>query len=277
VRFLRTRPKPSAPARAAEGDPGPYRNRYDIAREGYEVRVSQLARALDQSSLKNYLSAIGNIVLGIGIVTIALRGGVRPIFVPYDQFGRVIQYDDLSRFKNPPRAMVEAELSRWLVNVRGIYHGDPIAQLDRARAAKQFLTPEAEQWLNQYFSAASRNPAHLLHDLTRTVEVVSISKDPDRNLWYMQWRELDVPARGAYVESAWQGTFKVDFLPGRTEEAVWANPTGIRISSIEWNRMRERVSSPTSPVGSSAPAAPDPQAVPPPSAPGARLPEGGRR
>lgn len=99
LRFLRwsgSRPTP----RSVDVEAGPYRSRYDIAREGYEVRVNQLARALDQSTLKNYLSALGNIVLGIGIVTLALRGGVRPIFIPYDQFGRVVQYDDMSRMKD---------------------------------------------------------------------------------------------------------------------------------------------------------------------------------
>jgi type IV secretory pathway TrbF-like protein len=259
VRIFRKR-SPAAPAPREEADSGPYRTRYDIAREGYEIRLAQLARALDQSTLKNYLAAAGNIVLAIGIVTIALRGGVRPIFIPYDQFGRVIHYDDLSRFKHPPRAMVESELGRWLVNVRGIYYGDPVAQLDRARAAKRLLTPEAERWLDQYFSVPSRNPALLLRDLSRTVELVSISKDVDRPVWYLQWRELDVSVRGGYTESVWQGTLKVDFVPGATEEAVWANPAGIRITSIEWNRVRERTSAApaAAPPPAAAPAEPRP-------------------
>lgn len=223
------------------------------------MRLAQLARALDQSSLKNYLSGTGNIVLTAGLVMIALRGGVRPIFIPYDQFGRVIHYDDLSRFKDPPRAIVESELGRWLVNVRGIYYGDPVAQLDRARAAKRLLSPEADQWLDQYFSAPSRNPALLLRDLSRTVELVSISRDVDRPVWYLQWRELDVSPRGGYAESVWQGTLKVDFVPSGTEEAVWVNPAGIRITSIEWNRVRERASA--------APVAPPPVAPPPAAAP----------
>jgi type IV secretory pathway TrbF-like protein len=264
VRIFRKR-SPAASARdAAETEPGPYRSRYDIAREGYDMRIAQLARALDQSSLKNYLSGTGNIVLAVGLVMIALRGGVRPIFIPYDQFGRVIHYDDLSRFKDPPRAMVESELGRWLVNVRGIYYGDPVAQLDRARAAKRLLAPEAEQWLDQYFSVPSRNPALLQRDLSRTVELVSISKDVDRPVWYLQWRELDVPVRGGYTESVWQGTLKVDFAPGRTEEAVWANPAGIRITSIEWNRIRERTSAPPTPAAPPPAAAPaDPHPVSP--------------
>lgn len=225
------------------------------------MRVAQLARALDQSSLKNYLAALGNIVLGVGIVMIALRGGVRPIFIPYDEFGRVIAYDDLSRFKDPPRATVEAELARWLVSVRGIYFGDPVAQMDRGRVAKRYVTPEAEEWLNQYFGDPTRNPSLLLRDLSRTVELVSISKDPDRPLWYLQWREIEVPARGGAVESIWQGTLKVDFVPARTEEGVWANPTGIRISSIEWNRLRQTNNVPAAPPPAS-PAAPPPVAPP---------------
>jgi type IV secretory pathway TrbF-like protein len=238
VRFPWTRSSAAPPVR--EGEPGPYRTRYDVARQGYELRVSQLARALDQAAIKTYLAGAGNLLLGAGIVTLALRGGVRPIFVPYDRLGRVIRTEELSRFREPPRAMVEAELARWLVNVRGIYHGDPVAQLDRGRAATALLAPAAEQWLAEYYSVPSRNPAHLLRDLSRTVEVVGISRDPDRPLWHLQWREIDVPARGAYVESAWEATLKVEFAPGRTEEAVWANPTGIRIVSIEWHRLRQR-------------------------------------
>lgn len=256
--LFRNRTKPPAPVRGGEGEQGPYRNRYDIAREGYEMRVAQLARALDQSSLKTYLSVLGNIVLAIGIVMIALRGGVRPIFIPYDQFGRVIQYEDLSRFNNPSRSTVESELGEWLVNVRGIYFGDPVAQMDRARAAKWFLTPAAEEWLKQYYDGPNRNPRLLLSEISRTVELVSISRDPERPLWYLQWREIDTQARGGSAESIWQATLKIEFVPGRTEEAVWANPTGIRISSIEWNRLRERTTPPDA-----APAASQAQVSPP--------------
>jgi type IV secretory pathway TrbF-like protein len=266
VRLPWTRTSASKTAGDRDAAGGPYRTRYDIAREGYEVRIGQLSRALDQAALKVYLAVAANLVLGIGIVMIALRGGVRPIFIPYDSFGRVIQYDQLSRFNEAPRGMVEAELARWLVSVRGIYYGDPIAQLDRGRAAKAFLTPEAEQWLEQYYAVPSQNPALLLRDLQRTAKIVSISKDPDRNLWYLQWKELDVPARGPYVESAWQGTLKVDFAPGRTEDEVWANPTGIRIASIEWNRLREVVSDPR--AASSQPIAPPPGAAAPSPLPG---------
>lgn len=256
MRLFRKRPTGPAPE---SGGPEPFRNRYDIAREGYEMRVAQLARALDQSSLKNYLAAVGNIVLGVGIVTIAMRGGVRPIFIPYDHFGRIIRYEDLGRFTAPPRGTIESELGKWLVNVRGIYYGDPVAQLDRARAARAFLTPESERWLEEYFSDPSRKPALLLRDLSRTVELVSISKDPERPLWYLQWRELVVFARGGHAESVWQGTLKVEFVPGRTEDAVWANPTGIRIVSIEWNQLRERAAAPLAP-----PPAPDGAAGPQP-------------
>ena len=270
LRLPWTRPRASRPSDARVSTADPYRSRYDIAREGYEVRLGQLSRALDQATLKVYLAVGANVVLGIGITMIALRGGVRPIFIPYDSFGRVIQYDELSRFSHAPRGMVEAELAKWLVNVRGIYYGDPIAQLDRGRAAKAFLTPEAEQWLEQYYAVPTQNPALLLRDLQRTVKVVSISKDPDRNLWYLQWRELDVPTRGQYVESAWQGTLKLDFAPGRTEDEVWANPTGIRIVSIEWNKLREAASdAPTPASQATAPAAaaspPAPLLGPPPA------------
>lgn len=54
--------------------------------------------------------------------------------------------------------------------------------MDRARAVKAFLSPEAEQWLTQYYAAPGRHPPTLLRELGRTVELVSISKDPERNL-----------------------------------------------------------------------------------------------
>lgn len=257
MQIFRKRSSPPSAAEASESGGGPYRTRYDIAREGYEIRVNQLARALDQSSLRNYLSVLANAVLGIGIVVIAMRGGVRPIFIPYDQFGRVIQYEDLSRFKNPARGFVESELARWLVNVRGIYFGNPVAQMDRVRAARWFLTAESEAWLKQYYKPDDRNPGLLLRDLSRTVEIVSISKDPERPLWYLQWRELDQHARGGAVESIWQATLKVDFRPGQSEAAVWANPAGVRISSIEWNRLRDRPATPT-PSHAIPPPAPPP-------------------
>ena len=267
--LLRSARKVRTPA-DAESE-GPYRTRYDIAREGYEMRVAQLARALDQSTLRNYLALAVIIVLGAGLVTVAMRGGVRPIFIPYDQFGRVVEFDDLARLKDPPRRLIEAELTRWLVNVRGIYYRDRVAQLDRARAAKALLSPEAEQWLQQYFSETSRNPVELAEELSRTVELESISKDPDRNVWYLQWRELDVPPRGAHTESSWQGTLKIDFAPGRSEEAVWANPVGIRILAIEWNRLNVRAGPRPSPQTPAAAVVPDSvlrgaeqsQAVPP--------------
>lgn len=219
---------------------GPYATRYDIARQGYEVRVGQLARALDQAALKNYLAAAANVVLGLGMVTIALRGEVRPIFVPYDAMGRVIEYSEMDRLQIPPRRVVESELAEWLVAARGIYYGDPVAQMDRARTVQAFLTPDAEQWLTQYYADPSRHPSRLLRELSRTVELESISKDPDRNLWYLQWQEIEVPARGLAAESAWNGTLVVDLVPPISEDGAWANPAGIRISRIEWNRVRHR-------------------------------------
>ena len=228
---------------------GPYARRYDIAREGYEMRVAQLARALDQATLKNYLAAGVNLVLAIGIITIALRGGVRPIFIPYDQFGRVIRAEDLSRFREPPRRFIDAGLAEWIVNVRGIYYDDPIAQLDRARAAKALLAPEAERWLDQYFSDPSRNPVDLLKSNARTVNGVTMSKDPDRNVWYLQWRELAIPAQGPHTESAWQATVKVELSPARSETEVYANPAGIRIRSIEWHRVSSQVAQPPAAAG----------------------------
>jgi type IV secretory pathway TrbF-like protein len=234
------RRRPPAEHPEGERSADPYRSRYDIARQGYEMRVAQLARALDQATLKNYLSAAGNIVLAAGIVTIALRGGVRPVFIPYDQFGRVIRYEDMGRFMEPSRPFVEAQLFDWLVQVRGIYYGDPVAQMDRARAARAILSEEAERWLGEYYAAASRNPALLLNELSRTVEVISISRDPERkNRYSLQWREIDDRRRGPDAESVWQGTLVLGPV-GRavSEEALWNNPTRIQIQSIEWHQLR---------------------------------------
>jgi type IV secretory pathway TrbF-like protein len=229
-----------SPQARDQAAPGPYARRYDIAREGYEMRVAQLARALDQATLKNYLSAGVNVVLAIGIITIALRGGVRPIFIPYDQFGRVIHTEDLSRYREPPRRFVDAALAEWIVDVRRIYYADPVAQLDLGRAAKALLAPEAEQWLDQYFASPGRNPVELLKTTSRTVDGVTMSKDPDRNVWNLQWREIEIRS-GSTVESAWQGTLKLEFFIPRTEPGVYANAAGIRIMSIEWNRVSSQV------------------------------------
>lgn len=245
VRFPWTKKNPAEPSTASgPPPPGPYARRYDIAREGYEMRVAQLARALDQATLKNYLSAGVNAVLAVGIITIALRGGVRPIFIPYDQFGRVIRTEDLSRFRDPPRRFIDAELAEWVVNVRRVYYGDPVAQLDLGRAAKALLAPEAEQWLDRYFSEPGRNPVELLKSISRTVDGVTMTKDPDRNVWYVQWREIEIPPQGATVQSAWQATLKLRFSPPRSETGVYANAAGIRITSIEWNRVSSQVSEP---------------------------------
>lgn len=250
------RPRPDA----AEG-PGPYRNRYEIAREGYEMRVAQLARALDQATLKNYLAAATNIVLAVGIVTIALRGGVRPVFIPYDQFGRVIRFDDISRYMEPPEAQVKAQLFEWLVHARGIYYGDPVAQMDRAKAARALLSEEAERWLSEHYSAPSRNPAVLLSEMSRTIKVHSIARDPERrNRYTLQWQEIEDHRQGPDVESIWQGTVVLGTLPrAATEEALWQNPTRIVIRSIEWHQMQGL---PTGPPASLPPAAADPRPVP---------------
>lgn len=213
--------------------------------------MAQLARALDQAAIKTYLATGATVVLGIGLVTIALRGGVRPIFVPYDQFGRVIRSEDLSRFRTPPRRFVDAALAEWLVNVRRVYFADPVANLDNARAAKALLAPEAEQWLDQYFADPARDPRELAKVLSRTVDGVTMSKDPDRDVWYLQWREIEVPLHGGRTETAWQGTVKLQFSPPRTETGVYANAAGIRITSIEWNRLASETAAGAEPAAAS--------------------------
>jgi type IV secretory pathway TrbF-like protein len=229
------------------------------------MRFAQLARALDQSTLKNFLSGGLNVVLAIGLVTIALRGGVQPIFIPYDQFGRVIATEDLARYKDPPRAFIDAALEEWLVNVRRIYHGNRAAQLDQARKADALLSGEAQQWLRDYYSDPTRNPSVLQQDLGRTVELVSTSKDPNQNVWRFQWREIEISARGAKTESDWMGSVEVTFPDPAEKRRAWtsegavkANPTGLRIVRIEWNRLRQVVSPAPSAV---PPATPTPAAA----------------
>jgi type IV secretory pathway TrbF-like protein len=236
------------------------------------MRFAQLARALDQSTFKNFLAGGLNVVLAIGLVTIALRGGVQPIFIPYDQFGRIIATEDLARYKEPPRAFIDSALEEWLLNVRRIYHGNRAAQLDLAREADALLSEDAQQWLRDYYSDPARNPSVLQQDLGRTVELVSTSKDPNQNIWRFQWHEIEVSARGAKTESDWIGSVEVEFpafadkrRAWTTEGAVKANPTGLRILRIEWNRLRQVVShpvpAPAVPAGGGGVSSPQ-QAVP---------------
>ena len=188
-----------------------------------------------------------NILLSVllGIETLAMTAmAMQTRHVPYvvevDRLGRVGAVAPLEPgLREPERRVMVQQLTEFVVNVRGVFV-DPIT-LDRmSRRARAYVTPEAARFLDAYFSREETNPVVLGRTLTRIVEVNSVLKEDGSDVWTIEWTETDLPLGvGVPTVAAWRGKFRVELRPPSGDQINLANPLGILVSAIDWNRLSE--------------------------------------
>jgi len=206
-----------------------------------------------------FMNAFGDLALGkrnwqlvafallglLALVTIAyvrLAGSSRvvPYVVEVDRLGQVVAAGPADELKRPDQRLVASELARFVRAIRTVLPAAAsAAEAEMLRRGYAFVAPEAAAFLNDYFADAGNDPRVLGLRLTRQVEVTSVLRVPNSDVWRLQWTETERSTQpGAATRTvAWEGYATVKLVPPRTAETVQDNPLGVTVASVNWTQV----------------------------------------
>ena len=206
-----------------------------------------------------FMNAFGDLAMGkrnwqlvafallglLALVTIAdLRLTASSRVVPYvvqvDRLGQVVTAGAADELKQPDQRLVASELARFVRAIRTVLPAAAAAaEAEMLRRGYAFVAPEAAAFLNDYFADPGNDPRVLGLRLTRQVEVTSVLRVPDSDVWRLQWTETERATQpgGATRTVAWEGYVAVKLVPPRTAETVQDNPLGVTVASVNWTQV----------------------------------------
>ena len=208
-------------------------NPYLAARREWNERYgSYVAQANAWRVAATLALAIAVLAVG-GVVWLGGQNQFVPYVVKVDKLGASIAVDRADQALRPDRAVIVAQLARWIVNVRSVY-------IDAA-AQRVFVT-DGYAMINSRGDAFGAMNEHMrVHDPfqrakteTVTVEVQSVLPLAGDS-WRIEWREeIKLREAGSALSQHYQATVTVGFNPPPDEATIRANPMGIYVNSFSW-------------------------------------------
>ena len=241
-------------AHDGETPPEVLRGRYEFHRS-----FSDLARGKRNWQ---WVAALALVLLGIsstGLVTIATQSRVVPYVVEVDRMGRAEAVAPAEAVPTAEDRVVVAALSSFVTSIRTVY-ADPVAQRDAVYRAYAYVSGDAREYLESYFSDPQNDPRRLGEDFRRAVEVTGVLPVPGRDAqtrtYRVQWNETARSAQGGTTERAWEGYLAVTLAPPTTTEGVERNPLGVFVTDLAWSPLAGTVHTvpPEAAPGTEAPA-----------------------
>lgn len=170
-------------------------------------------------------------------------------FVPFlyvVRNGEVLPLGTAHPIPGDAEPVVVSSLATFIAAVRAVYR-DPHAE--RASLTKAYVylpgdNPNATStaFLEAYLAA--NDPRTLAERFSRTVEIVSILKIPQKSAdsagstWRIRWREMEYPVGTALSQTAeWEAFATVRVHPKRIVDAYDPNPFGVYIDHLSWSRL----------------------------------------
>ena len=190
-----------------------------------------------------WVAALSLVLLGIsstGLVTLATQSRVVPYVVEVDRMGRAEAVAPAEAVPLAEDRVVVAALSSFVTSIRTVY-ADPVAQRDAVYRAYAFVSGDAREYLEAYFSDPQNDPRRLGEDFRRAVEVTGVLPVPGRDAqtrtYRVQWNETARSAQGGTTERAWEGYLAVTLAPPTTTEGVERNPLGVFVTDLAWSPL----------------------------------------
>jgi len=168
-----------------------------------------------------------------GMVMIASQAQVVPYVVKVDRLGDTIAVTRADIAAKPDRAVIVAQLARWVMAVRSVWV-DAGAQRGLVREAYAMVNARADAYgtLNDYMRA--HDPFERAKTETIAVEVLSVLPISGDS-WRIEWREENRSRDGVRSGSReFQATVTLSFNPPHDEATIRANPSGLYINSFSW-------------------------------------------
>jgi type IV secretion system protein VirB5 len=198
---------------------------------------------------KNWrLVAIGSLLIsgmfGAGMIYEAQRVKVVPYVIAMDKLGESVRLAEAVQSGAVDQAVVTHIVANFVTKTRGRI-SDPRAADRTFREVYNYVTADAQQALNQYFSEHTPLEAVGNPNLGgRTVEIVSVlplakTAPNGTGSYQVQWIERDFTPQGVQTkEERWTGIIQyvVDKSLAKTASDVLANPFGVYITSFQWQK-----------------------------------------
>jgi type IV secretion system protein TrbF len=174
-----------------------------------------------------------------------------PYVVQVDRLAQVVGAGQVDELKRPDDRLVASQLAGFLRAIRTVLPAAAaVAQAEVLRRGYRFLGPDAAAFLNDYFSAPEHDPRVLGTRLTRQVDVASVIRVPNSDVWRLEWTETERSSDpgGAVRTARWEGYATVKLVPLRAPEVIEDNPLGLLVTSVAWTQVAE-----SAPEASNAP------------------------
>lgn len=173
----------------------------------------------------------------LAYIQLASSSHITPYVVEVDALGQARAFGPAEQLRDVDHRLAIHQLSLFIRNIRTIYQ-DPYAQKDMILAAYAYVDPNAQEWLNAYFSDPANDPRLLGQTISRRVEIKSVIKIPQSESWKINWIEVETP-RGTDTQkrSAWEGFLTVKHVPPSSAATIERNPTGLYITAINWTQV----------------------------------------
>lgn len=204
---------------------------YQKAANAWDNRIGNA-----RSAARNWrLIALGELVLALvlvaGLIAVAMKGHVETYVVRVDKSGEPTSVKLAGNVYHPGKAEIAYFLGKWVRNVRS-KPADAVVLKKQWLEAYDFLGRQATATLNAY--AKKHDPFKNVGQDTRTVHIQNIVQKSNKT-YQVQWTEKNYRNDAPVSTHSFTGLFTIEMHPPDDQQAVYKNPLGIYITSLNWS------------------------------------------
>lgn len=217
-------------------------NHLITARNEFTNAFGDLAKGKRNWQLMAFALVAILMLITIGYIRLAASSRVVPYVVEVDRLGQILAVGAADELKAPDQRLIASQLAQFVRSIRTVLPGAAApAQAEMLRRGYAYVAPEAAGFLNDYFASTKNDPRVLGTRLTRQVDVASVLRVPNSDVWRLQWTETErsTQAGGPVRTVAWEGYVTVSIAPPATADVVQDNPLGLYIRSVNWTQLAE--------------------------------------
>ena len=217
-------------------------NPFVAARNEFTNAFGDLAKGKRNWQVIAY--ALAGLLALVTIAYVRLVGSARvvPYVVAVDRLGQVATVGPADALKRPEERLMASELAQFVRAIRTVLPASAsAAQVELLRRGYAFVGPAAASFLNDYFAQPEHDPRLLGLRLTRQVDVASVLRIPNSDVWRLQWTETERSTQpgGLTRTVAWESYLTVTVIPPTTPELLQDNPLGLSITTVNWTQVAQ--------------------------------------
>lgn len=230
------------------GDLSPFLDAREIASNHF----TRLNRKAFRSQVLNCLQGLASIILASGLVALALDSRTEMYETKVDmRTDEVVSVSKANVIEGDPDVLkTRAILREFVRGIRTVF-ADRRATIQSVNEAYKYLVDgsPAHNFLNDYYRRTGEYPVQEVGALGRSVETISLNKQPDTNTWKLRWVERQLSGESSR-KRVFEGTISLrDRLPRDEvpDEQLRKNPFQVYIVGLSFHSISQDLLSPSEP------------------------------